>query len=259
MKLRSHQQQLKELVQNHIKLKQMTGRWVKNSVTASVFPGGGKSLYPLIAGKELLEAGEIEHVLWLTPRKNLSTQAAQEAVDERNKKLVGHNFDFRESTNVDEVNPFRGHVGCVMSYQCLTGAHNKHKIDKSDTQLDTYLHEKRYLLVLDENHHIADKDQTSEKEEQGFYAATKLLVQNATYVIYMTGTCERHNNEIVAYIDYNDEVIGSKKKRHPIIDIRYEMKNGVDEKSIIPSQYTVISTKEINYKIDEQNVKKNHI
>ncbi len=68
-------------------------------ILASVTPGGGKSLLPVIA------AGTVERVVWVVPRDSLRLQAEEAFADPGWRDALGHRLSVRAA----ETSLIRGH------------------------------------------------------------------------------------------------------------------------------------------------------
>ncbi|MEX2598273.1 MAG: DEAD/DEAH box helicase family protein, partial [Dehalococcoidia bacterium] len=184
MQLRSHQRDMLALMQQVLAGRPLT------DIYASVTPGAGKSWLPVIAARALIPA-VADKICWVVPRRNLARQA--EDVFARNEglqRLMPHNHIIRASAN--ERDPSRGLSGYVVTYQAIG-------MDEAR------VHEKefsrhRYILVLDEPHHIADEAQWPERLAP--------LVEKSVLRVFMSGTFERHDRQRIAFIPYMRTEVG---------------------------------------------------
>ena len=184
MQLRSHQQDMLDIVQ-HIK----AGAPIRD-IYAAVTPGAGKSWLPVIAARELIPA-IADKICWVVPRTNLARQA--EDVFANNpaiQELLPHKHLIRMARN--EADPTRGLSGYVSTYQAIgMDAKGQHASE---------FKQHRYILILDEPHHIADEAQWPERLAP--------LIENATLRIFMSGTFERHDRRRIAFLPYRKESTG---------------------------------------------------
>jgi superfamily II DNA or RNA helicase len=184
MQLRSHQQDMLDIVQR-IK----AGAPIRN-IYAAVTPGAGKSWLPVIAARELIPL-IADKICWVVPRTNLARQA--EDVFANNaaiQDLLPHNHLIRMAKN--EADPTRGHSGYVTTYQAIgMDAKGQHAHE---------FRQHRYILVLDEPHHIADEAQWPERLAP--------LIENAALCVFMSGTFERHDRRRIAFLPYKKESTG---------------------------------------------------
>ncbi len=121
----------------------------------------------------------------MVPRRSLQSQAEAEFLKRGVRALLGHNLQIRRSTN--EADPCRGLSGFVTTYQA---------IGTGNGFLRQEFSQRRYILVLDEPHHV---------EEGGAWeAALAPLVQRAALTVYMSGTLERGNRKRIAFLPYRD-------------------------------------------------------
>jgi superfamily II DNA or RNA helicase len=212
------------------------------SVWCNVFPGGGKSVLPIIATKKLIDAGIIDRVCWVVPRTSLKVQGAQEFAKNYLKSLFPHNLEIREVETVSDTNPTRGSVGYVTTYQSLLQAK---KLTLGQTNINEYEFKKhKYLLVLDEFHHLFD-----DGEAEGFLEAIQPLYDLSKFVIGMTGTAIRHDKKRVAFIDYEEVNKDGEIFYEPKFDVIYEYKYALKEKAIIPLYTDNANTLAVSYTV----------
>ena len=184
MQLRSHQQDMLDVVQR-IK----AGAPIRD-IYAAVTPGAGKSWLPVIAARELIPA-IADKICWVVPRTNLARQAEDVfANNSAIQELLPHKHIIRMAKN--EADPTRGHSGYVTTYQAIgMDAKGQHAHE---------FRQHRYILILDEPHHIADEAQWPERLAP--------LIENATLRIFMSGTFERHDRRRIAFLPYKKTSTG---------------------------------------------------
>jgi superfamily II DNA or RNA helicase len=192
-------------------------------IICSTTPGGGKSMLPIIAASQLIP-GFAERICWVVPRRSLQSQAEAEFLKPRVREMLGHNHSVRRSTN--EPDPCRGLAGFVTTYQAI-GTGNAHLRDE--------FARRRYVLVLDEPHHL---------EEGGAWeAALAPLVKRAALTVYMSGTLERGNRKRIAFLPYRDTPDGE------IIDlsnnpstrtISYSRRDALLDKAVLPIHFELM-------------------
>jgi len=219
---RTHQKQLLEIVKQ---MKRGAGRW--NKIIAHVTPGGGKSALPVIAAAELIP-GIAQKICWVVPRVALQQQAEEAFLDPNFRKMLGHKHLIRVSTN--ELNPTRGLAGYSTTYAALT-------IDKKLLNAAEFSRF-RYILVLDEPHHIA--------EDSSAMSAVKPLIERAALTLFMSGTLERGRKERIAFLPYfnqGDELEISLRDSSSTKVITYSRPDGLAERAIIPLRCTYIDAK----------------
>jgi superfamily II DNA or RNA helicase len=153
------------------------------SIVAQVTPGGGKSLLPVILAAELI--GVIaDRICWVVPRNALQEQAEQAFTDPEFRRMLVHDHAIRVSTN--EPDPSRGLAGYATTYAALS-------MDERQQNLREFS-ERKYILVLDEPHHIA--------ERSAYEKAVAPLVERAALTLYMSGTLERDDDRRIAFMPY---------------------------------------------------------
>lgn len=157
-----------------------------------VTPGGGKSLIPVIAAANLIpnrNSGNSFHgtiadaICWVVPRLNLQKQAEENFEDWYFKNMLGHQH--RIMANNNEPNPCKGMNGYVATYQAIIANPDLHAQE---------LRRKRYILVLDEFHHV--------EQDGAWHGALQPLVDHAVLVILVTGTGERGDRQPIAFMPY---------------------------------------------------------
>jgi len=180
-------------------------------------PGSGKSMIPIAACK-LIDHGLVDALCWAVPRTALQKQGEQGFLDEYFRKMLNHKHTIRSSTN--EVDPCRGLSGFVTTIQSLA-------VDSHNTVLNDFK-KRRYVLILDENHHFA--------EDSLWAQAVQPLIDNAKYLIMMSGTLQRGDKQPIAWIPYR----GSKpaiENSKGTIAIRYGRTLALTEKAILPLEF----------------------
>lgn len=184
-------------------------------------PGSGKSAIPVIATK-LIDAGLADALCWIVPRTALQDQGERNFIDPFFRLMVNHGHVIRSSTN--ETNPCRDFSGFVTTYQALS------QDDKNTVVKEFKL--RRYILVLDEFHHIEDGGI--------WHKALMPLMENAAYLVLMTGTLARGDEKKIAFIPYRE--VGSKLIPHityspDIRYIHYSRTDALAEQAILPLKF----------------------
>ena len=151
-------------------------------------PGGGKSLLPILALKRLKDAGLVDKLCWVVPRSSLQAQGAEDFIDPSFRTALGHGLRINEATNA--ADPSRGTDGYATTYQAIS--QDSAGINATEFQ------RARYLLVLDEVHHVKDGGTT--------HRALIPLHDGAAFVIYMTGTMARHDQKKIAFLNYKEVI-----------------------------------------------------
>lgn len=179
--LLSHQQRFQQICRD---LKTSTAL---RRILASTVCGGGKSLYPIIAAHELIPT-VTAGLCWVSPRHNLRTQGEGNFLDHRIRSILGHQLEIRAATN--EADPMRDKIGYATTYQALVAAL---PLGSDNPHLRTF-RDRPMTLFLDEPQHCALND--------SYHKAVDPLVQLATVVVMASGRLSRHDNEMIAYLDY---------------------------------------------------------
>lgn len=166
-------------------------------ILAAVTPGGGKSLLPVIAAARLIAAGAIERVCWVVPRDSLRLQAEEAFADPHWRAAFAHGVSLRAAENAPD--PCRGLDGYITTYQAVAAAPDLHLAE---------FHRHRYLLVVDEVHHLpalSDTDPTvtdSQDEAAGWSRALLPLLESARLRLLLSGTLERADGRGILWLPY---------------------------------------------------------
>lgn len=216
MSLRKHQYEFLKICQNIGSVKK---------IVCHVTPGGGKSALPVIAAKELIPM-LAQRICWIVPRVALQEQAESAFTDPHFRRVLNHKNLIRVSTN--EKDPSRGLQGFATTYASVVLA--------SD-HLAKEFGNKRYILVLDEPHHISEKG--------SYKKAIEPLIKLASLVVFMSGTLERGSKDRIAFLDYaqgteTDEI--SIRETEETKHINYTRLDALDEKAVIPLRVTYLDT-----------------
>lgn len=193
-------------------------RTVLNLVT----PGGGKSvLPPIYAG--LLIPHLADKICWLVPRQSLRRQAEEAFDTEWVQAWLGRAQRIRAAVN--DVDPSRGLDGYTSTYQAVAQSPDLHLAE---------FQRFRYILVLDEPHHI----------DQGgvWHAAIQPLVERAVLTVLMTGTLERADGGRAAFVEYG---IGTNGRETPALEttetravVTYSRGDALGERAIVPLEFS---------------------
>lgn len=208
---RKHQQEFDDIVSGII-----AGNAVKD-INIIATPGAGKSSIPIQAC-ELIKAGLADAIMWAVPRSALQNQGERNFIDPFFREMFGHDMLIRESTN--EINPCRGTNGFVTTYQAISA-------DREKTIL-AEVRSKRYIIVLDEFHHL-EFDGTWHNHIADIVAAAEFLIK-------MTGTLGRGNKKQIAYMDYEGllpHLVNDEKHR----TIIYSRTDALKERAILPIEF----------------------
>lgn len=191
-------------------------------ILGKITPGGGKSMLPIIAGK-LIKASLADALCWVVPRQSLQYQGEHNFLDPIFRTMFSHNMVIRSSTN--DENPCRGLTGFITTYQAIGVGGGHYTVSHVFKQ-------KRMVLVLDEPHHV---------EENGiWHKALQPIVDNAAYLVLMTGTLERGDGKRIAFISYDKEgkVLKPRLQANETrAVIEYSRRDALAEKAIIPLRF----------------------
>jgi superfamily II DNA or RNA helicase len=213
--LRKHQREFKEIIDGII-----AGSPVK-TIYCHCFPGSGKSILPIIAGK-LIEAGLADRLIWIAPRLSLIDQAEREFINPYFRRLLDHKLQIRSSTN--EYNPTRGCNGFATTLNAV-GMDDERIIS---TEFDHH----RYILICDEFHHI--------EEGSVWHKKIAPLFRKAAFRVMLSGTLQRGDDSRIAFLPYKMNGKGMVPDLQESADtriIRYTMADALQEKAIIPLSF----------------------
>lgn len=215
MNLRKHQKEFDQIIDRII-----AGEPIRR-IIAHVVPGGGKSLFALLAGR-LIRAGLADSIAWVVPRLTLAHQAELNFVDPYFAEMLNHRLTLRAATN--EVNPCRGQTGFVTTYQAVGVDVKRHNARDFAA--------KHYILILDEVHHC---------ELDGvWHKALQPMVDRAKYVIHLSGTLRRGDEKKIAFLPYRDEgdvSIPDFRNTEDTAVISYSRTDALKEQAILPIRF----------------------
>ena len=184
MQLRRHQRELEDICEDILGGRDLT------DIVCAVTPGGGKSLLPQILAARLIPT-VADALCWIVPRSVLQDQGARGFQNPSHRVLVGHRLEAMMGTN--QEHPTRGCAAYVTTYQAL--AADTRKINAKEFR------RKRYILVLDEPHHL---------EEGGlWHDAIQPLYDRAVLRVLMSGTFERGEGSPIAFVPYESTERGA--------------------------------------------------
>lgn len=221
--LRKHQAQLRQIAAD-IRM----GRSRATNILAHVTPGGGKSAFGMIIAKELAEPLGYK-ICWVVPRDALRTQGEQNFVKQNH--LFGHASKIRAAGN--DPDPTRGNGGCITTYQAIAA---------NPILWEQEFLRNRYVLILDECHHVPDRGDSNDNEAANF-AAIAPLVRLAKIRVFASGTLARHDGHKIAFIRYELTTAAEQPALSPSEDwavIRYSRKDALEEGAIVPLHFQVM-------------------
>lgn len=227
--LRKHQAEIRNIAKD-IK----SGIQKVSNILAYVTPGGGKSAIAMILAKELAEPLGYK-ICWVVPRDALRRQGEQDFISAKKRNIFGHTTKIRASGN--DVRPSREEIGYVTTYQAIA--------QNPDLHLDEF-RLRKYILILDECHHIPDKGESDNSEEAAYFKAISPLVEYAKIRVFASGTLERHDGHKIAFLPYQPFINSESVDLTPRPDwaiIRYQRKDALEEKAIVPLHFHAMDGK----------------
>jgi superfamily II DNA or RNA helicase len=194
---------------------------------ADITPGGGKSTLPLMLTTLIPRLAD--KLCWVVPRASLARQAEETFQDRTFRRLFGHQASLRWSTN--EFNPTRGHQGYVTTYQAIGENPRLHAAEFA---------RQRYILFLDEPHHVQDPGADRGSREARWFHALKPLVEQATLRVYASGTFERGDQRLIGFLPYMKGSDGTFFLDLPETKtVRYLRTDALQEGAIVPLYFEV--------------------
>jgi superfamily II DNA or RNA helicase len=184
-------------------------------IVLSICPGGGKSIVPVILAENLIPT-KADKLCWVVPRNSLKYQGEDEFCNPywRTKKRI------RSADNGEDLS--RGLSGYVTTYQAVgidPGCHERE------------LRKHKYILYLDEFHHIAEGSQ--------WHEAIKPLVDSAAIVVFASGTLSRGDGSRIAFLGYvhGEPFLGNLTTRRVI---QYSRNEAIGDRAIMPIQFELV-------------------
>ncbi|WP_328702602.1 DEAD/DEAH box helicase [Belnapia mucosa] len=170
-------------------------------ILAAVTPGGGKSLLPVLAAHVLIGAGLCERVCWVVPRDSLRLQAEEAFADPAWRNALGHALSVRAAENAPG-DPCRGLAGYVTTYQGIAAAPDLHL---------AAFRRHRYLLVVDEVHHLPALDEDEAGEAAAWSAPIEPLLSLSAVRLLLSGTLERADGRRILWLPYRRAAGGKRE------------------------------------------------
>lgn len=205
-----------QIVNRKIALGILDGEPVRKVVNL-VTPGGGKSAIPPIYAATLIPA-VADRICWVVPRNSLQVQAEQAFSAQWLREWLDAMRQVRAAGNSPD--PSRGTHGYVTTYQAVSAAPDLHLME---------FERFRYILVLDEVHHV--------EEGGSWHRALQPLVDAAVLVVLLTGTVERGDAGRVPFLDYREGGGGELPDLASTPDrkvITYSRTDALAEQAILP-------------------------
>lgn len=201
-----------------LELKASQRQLLTEKILTLVVPGGGKSALPVIYAVSLIPQ-HADKLCWVVPRESLRKQAEESFNEQWLREWLGDMRQIRSSVN--DRNPSRGTHGYVTTYQAISANPDLHQ-----QEFDTA----RYILVLDEVHHV---------ERDGlWHKVLQPLVDRARLLVLMTGTLERGDGRHIAFVDYRSrgtvEVPDTRADRSELPFVAYTRADALADRAILP-------------------------
>jgi superfamily II DNA or RNA helicase len=217
--LRSHQHQallLADQIAHGLRSSKVT--------TASVVPGGGKTLLASLFAHELLRTGIVDNVLVVVPRDALRGQMrAGFTCEERG---LGRSLLINPHQSLRQRHAYENAAGYVVTYQALLTPQTRNRLRK-------LMNQGRWLLILDEPHHLSSAPDPNHPDGARWTAALQPLFEAATQVLAMSGTLRRHDRQRIPFLLYDED-------NRPVVDIEYSRAQALAEKAILPTTFVLM-------------------
>jgi superfamily II DNA or RNA helicase len=209
MILRQHQKEFVDICSQILIGKTIT------EIVVSVCPGGGKSFIPVIASINLIPQ-IADKLCWIVPRNSLKYQGEEEFIN----PVWKINRRIRAADNGNDLT--RGLDGYITTYQAISANPDCHKIEFSKY---------RFILILDECHHIA--------EDSEWHKAIQPLVDSAALVVKASGTLSRGDGQRIAFINYaNGEPVLENTETGRFIT--YPRSAAIADGAILPVRFNLV-------------------
>ena len=247
---RAHQKELNNWFDKHVK----DGALDTDKVTLNITPGGGKSTLPSIMAMHLIPQGIVDLIVWVTPRQNLSRQAADGFEVERGTfydNVRGERFHcpykarWRQNRApiLSEAEVLKENVRCyTTTYSAIIAA-------KGKPGLHSWMFENyKVALVLDECHHLVDDSNGQQSGD-----AIRPLMDKAVFTMVMTGTPDRKDGRQILGLDYmpgKDPASGKHKLER--CNVVYSRNDAIGEGAKLPINFQVLDGA-FSFKEDEDD------
>lgn len=198
--------------------------------TAYVTPGGGKTIAARLFAQRMMALGLVKKVIYLTPNDVLRTQSKKAFSSTKNgwpdpiSLIAATNENLRQHRTATQTTMLvEKPRGFVATYQQVAAA---------DTVGERFFAElataSDYLLILDEFHHL------SEAEHAAWRIAVAPIVEAAKYVLAMTGTLHRTDEERIPWARVTEDG----NSYDP--DIYYGRREALADGAILPVKFSMI-------------------
>lgn len=236
--LRSHQGRLLDVIRSLARGESSDIR----DILAAVTPGGGKSLLPVIAAAHLIKAGVVDRVCWIVPRDSLRLQAEEAFEDPLWRQEFQHGLSVRAAENGPD--PCRGQAGYVTTFQAVAAAPMLHMAE---------FRRHRYLLVLDELHHLpalADAEPSgptggSGEAEAAWSRAIMPLLELSRIRLLLSGTLMRADGKGILWLPYRPRGMGQDREVELSAPgwatIGYTRRDALAERAVLPVRFGALA------------------
>lgn len=203
------------------------GRHLKE-IIAHVTTGAGKSTIPVAIANQLIP--EIaDKICWIVPRTSLRIQAEEVFQKPIMREWLGSMRTIRADQN--DKDPCRGHHGYVTTYQAVDEDPGLHRRE---------FERHRYILVLDEFHHIKESVDPDEGDGK-WHQHIQPLVDRCKLLVLMTGVLDRGDRHRIAFMQYkteNGRTIPDMDETDSRAVVIYSRSMALEEKAILPIEFS---------------------
>lgn len=191
-------------------------------------PGGGKTKAMSILAHSLFDLLDITNVLVVCPRDTLRSQAEQGFTDPaRDLTMRIYSNEYRHLSQGDVFHASAA-IGYAVTVQSLC--------HKGNTDRARYwakrMRRGKWLLVIDEAHHVAAGADAELGEDPAWCAALTLMVDAAKRTLLMSGTLRRHDGQKIAFVPYED--------RAPVAHVTYTLADALRERALVPISFKLM-------------------
>lgn len=209
MSLRKHQQEVLDRAEAIVR-----GTVEAADTVIAVTPGGGKTKAAVEFAAKLMSGDKIDRVVFVVPTDALRTQVEESIVQARK----GWHLRVADNGSLPFVRD--GARGYITTYQSIVANPSVHQHATTRG---------RWLVVLDEFHHVADDENAT------WRAAIEPLVRQADHALYMTGTPERHDGKRLPFVERCYSLRDGKSYLAP--DVQYSLGDALGERAVIRAEF----------------------
>jgi superfamily II DNA or RNA helicase len=175
----------------------------------------------------------VDRLCWIVPRDSLRLQAEEAFADPAWRSALDHGVSVRAADNSPDL--CRGLQGYITTYQGIAAQPDLHLTEHR---------RHRYLLVVDEVHHLpslAETDPLAPDDEAAWSRAILPLLEAARIRLLLSGTLERADGKAVLWLPYKPGQVA--RTREVDLDapgwavVGYSRAQALAEKAVLPVDF----------------------